>query len=261
MVVKIKVRNISFAYDSIEALKDVTFEVKKEILGIIGPNGSGKTTLLKCIAGVLKSEGAILIDDMQINMLDRKEIAKKMGVVPQATIITFPLTVLDIVLMGRNPYKKKLEFITEQDIKIAENAMKATGIYHLAHRLVTELSGGELQKVIIARALAQEPEILLLDEPTSHLDVSHQLEILGFIKKLAIEKELTVIAVFHDLNLAANFCDKLMLLNKGKIFAIGNVEEVITSENIRKVYNVNVEIIKHPVTKKPNVILISPAKD
>ncbi len=262
MVVKIRVENVSFNYDSIKALENITFEIDKNILGIIGPNGSGKTTLLKCISSILKPvTGTILLDNNELSTLNRKEIAKIIGVVPQTANITFPLTVIDIVLMGRNPHKKRLEFETEKDIRIAENSLKATGIHHLANRLITELSGGELQKVIVARALAQEPKILLLDEPTAHLDIHYQLEILEFIRNLNAEKKLTVISVFHDLNLAARFCDKLILLNDGKIYSIGNTDEVLIAENIRNVYKVNVKIEKHPVTGRPNVILISPVNN
>ncbi|MDI6917372.1 MAG: ABC transporter ATP-binding protein [Thermoplasmatales archaeon] len=258
MVVKIRVENVSFSYDSVKVLKDITFEVDNEILGIIGPNGSGKTTLLKCISSILKPRtGTIMLDNNELFTLNRKEIARSIGVVPQTASITFPLTVIDIVLMGRNPHKKRLEFETEKDIRIAENSLKATGIRHLANRLITELSGGELQKVIVARALAQEPKILLLDEPTAHLDINHQLEILEFIRNLNTEEKITVISVFHDLNLAARFCDKLILLNQGKIYSIGNIDEVLIAENIRNVYNVNVNIEQHPVTGRPNIILIS----
>ncbi|HDN96176.1 MAG: hypothetical protein DRN29_03865 [Thermoplasmata archaeon] len=253
MVVKIKVKNVSFSYGSIKALENVSFEIENEFVGIIGPNGSGKTTLLNCMAGFLKSDGCILINGKDINKLDRKKVAREIGIVPQIPNISFPLTVFDIVLMGRNPHKKMLEFMNEKDIKIANDAMEAVGIEHLADRTITELSGGELQKVIIARALAQQPNILLLDEPTAHLDIHHQIEILSLIKSL-IGKGITAIAVLHDLNLASCFCDKIILLNKGKIFAIGNVKEVITPDNIYTVYGIRVDILQHPKSKKPVII-------
>lgn len=260
---RLEIKNINFCYDSIKALENVTFNVDNgEILGIIGPNGSGKTTLLRCINGVLQPKiGTVLIDREDISNLGRKEIAKKIGVVPQNTSIAFPFTVLDIVLMGREPHLGRFDRETKEDLEIAENAMRLTNTQHLAERLIDEISGGEKQRVVIARALTQEPEILLLDEPTLHLDINHQLEILELVRMLAKEKGLTVISVFHDLNLAARFCDNLILLDSGKIISIGSPNMVLTSENIRKVYRVNVEVGRHLPTNLPNIVLISTLDD
>jgi iron complex transport system ATP-binding protein len=257
---RLKIKNINFCYDSLKALENVTFNVGDgEILGIIGPNGSGKTTLLRCINGVLQPKiGTVLIDREDISNLDRKEIAKKIGVVPQNTSIAFPFTVLDIVLMGREPHLSRFGGETKEDLEVAKNAMRLTNTQHLAERLIDEVSGGERQRVVIARALTQEPEILLLDEPTLHLDINHQLEVLELVRMLAKEKGLAVISVLHDLNLAARFCDNLMLLDSGKIISIGSPNMVLTSENIRKVYRVNVEVGRHLPTNLPNIVLISP---
>jgi len=256
---KLSVKEIDFYYDSIKVLENVTFEVgEREILGIVGPNGSGKTTLLRCINMVLKPKiGTILINDKSIFKLDRKEIAKKIGVVPQNSTIYFPFTVFDIVLMGRTPHLDRLDKESPKDLEIAKVAMEITNTLHLADRLIDEISGGEKQRVIIARALTQEPKILLLDEPTLHLDINHQLEILKLVKKLAKKSRLVVILVSHDLNLASRYCDKLMLLSLGRIYSIGSPKDVLTPENIKKVYNVDVEVNYHQKAKFYNIIPLS----
>lgn len=256
---KLKIKNITFYYESLKALEEVTFEAKDgEILGIIGPNGSGKTTLLKCINLILKPKiGTILINEADVSKLSRREIAKKIGMTPQISSKLFPFTVLDLVLMGRTPHLGRFEGESRRDLDIVKEAMKLTNIEPLANRLIDELSGGEFQRVIIARALAQEPDILLLDEPTLHLDINHQLEIMELIRKLAKNRGLTAIVVSHDLNLAARFCDRLLLLNSGKIYAFGSPKEVLSPEKIRKVYHINVKVNHHPESKSPNIILLS----
>ena len=256
---KLNINGISFYYDSVQALERVTFEMNEgEVLGVIGPNGSGKTTLLKCINKVLKPKtGSILIDKANILELDRKEIAKNIGVVPQNFTIHFPFTVFDIVLMGRTPHLGRLDMETSKDIKITKNAMEITNTQHLADRLIDEVSGGEKQRVIIARALTQEPKILLLDEPTLHLDINHQLEILELIKKLARKNKLIVVLVSHDLNLVHRYCDRLMLLNSGKIYSIGKPQDVLTKDNIKDVYNVEIEINYNKKIKSFNIVPVS----
>jgi len=250
------IKGIDFYYESIKALENITFEVKEgEVLGIIGPNGSGKTTLLKCINMVLRPKvGAILIDSKNISEFDRKEIAKNIGVVPQNSTIHFPFTVFDIVLMGRMPYVDKLKGECCKDLEITEEVMKITNIKHLASRPINEISGGEKQRVVIARALAQEPKILLLDEPTLHLDINHQIEILELVVEIAKRKKLIVIMVSHDLGLASRYCDKLLLLHKGSIYSVGSAAEVLTTENIKKVYGIDTYLIHHPPTNSYLVI-------
>ena len=256
---KLSINNITFYYDSIKALDDIIFEVNEgEVLGVIGPNGSGKTTLLRCINLALRPKvGTVFIDRKNILELDRRDIAKNIGVVPQNSAMHFPFTVFDIVLMGRTPHLGRLDKETSMDIEIAKKAMKITNILHLADRLIDEVSGGEKQRVIIARALTQEPKILLLDEPTLHLDINHQLEILELIKKLARENKLIVVLVSHDLNLAGRYCDKLVLLNSGKIYSKGRPQEVLTRHNIKEVYKIDVEISYNKKTKSLNVIPVS----
>ncbi|MDD1779448.1 MAG: ABC transporter ATP-binding protein [Candidatus Helarchaeota archaeon] len=257
---QIQIKDVSFAYNCIQALDNVNFIANHgEILGLIGPNGSGKTTLLRCINRVLKPKiGAILINGDDISNFERREIAMKMGVVPQYSK-TFPFTVLDTILMGRFPHINRLGGETVDDLKAVKHAMELTGTLPLAERLIDELSGGELQKVILARALAQTPEVLLLDEPTTHLDVNHQLEMLELIKKITKAKGLITIMVSHNLNLAARYCDKLLLLNSGQVYSIGSVSETLTAQKIRDVFHVDVEITYHNSTQSYNIILLSPA--
>jgi len=256
---KLNIIGITFFYDSVKALDDITFEVNEgEVLGVIGPNGSGKTTLLRCINMVLKPKvGTVFIDGENILELDRKDIAKKIAVVPQNSTIRFPFTLFDIVLMGRTPHLGRLDRETPEDIEIAKKAMKITKTLHLADRLIDEVSGGERQRVIIARALTQEPKILLLDEPTLHLDINHQLEILELIKKLARKNKLIVILTSHDLNLASRYCDRLVLLNTGRIYSIGKPQNVLTRDNIKEVYNIEVEINYNKRTKSLNIIPVA----
>lgn len=251
----IDIAGVSFKYESLDVLKDVTFNAKKgEFLGIMGPNGSGKTTMLKCISNTLTPNcGVILIDKTDVKSFSRKDAAKQMAVVPQATDIDFSFTIEEIVLMGRTPYLGGFRSESGKDRKIAQEAMDATNVSHLSKRTFDQLSGGEKQRAIIARAICQEPKILLLDEPTTHLDIGCQLEILDLVKKLNIEKNIVVIGVFHDLNLAARYCDNLLLLDCGKVVSRGTPEQVLTPKNIKQTYNVDVLVEKHPLTNTPYV--------
>ena len=255
---KLSINGITFYYESVKALDDITFEANEgEILGVIGPNGSGKTTLLRCINLVLKPKvGTVFIDGKNILKLDRKDIAKNIGVVPQNPTIHFPFTVFEIVLMGRTPHLGRLDRETSKDIEIAKNAMKITNTHHLANRSIDEVSGGEKQRAIIARALTQEPKILLLDEPTLHLDINHQLEVLELIKKLARKNNLIVVLVSHDLNLASRYCDRLLLLKSGKIYSMGEPQEVLTPRSIKEVYNIDADINYNPKTRSLNIVPI-----
>jgi iron complex transport system ATP-binding protein len=262
-LVNLNIEGVDCFYDSVQILENVCFSVKTgTFLGIIGPNGSGKTTLLKSISRVLKPrKGAVLLDDTDIYGMKTMDVAKQMAVVPQESAMTFSFTVLEIVLMGRTPHLSRLQRESAKDLAIAKKAMEYTGIWYLADRLVTELSGGERQRVIIARALTQEPKILLLDEPTTHLDICNQLEIMDLLRHLCVEKRLLIVGVFHDFNLAARYCDSIIMLKKGKIFAAGNVAETLTSDNIKKVFGIDTIVNRHPVTDLPYVIPISKPKD
>jgi iron complex transport system ATP-binding protein len=258
-LVTLRISGIDCYYGSIKALDNVAFSVREgEFVGIIGPNGSGKTTALRAISRTLKPRvGTVFLDDTSIYDMENREVAKNVAVVPQETIATFDFTALDIVLMGRTPYIDRFRQESREDLAIVKRIMELTNTWHFALRLVNELSGGEKQRIIIARALTQEPQILLLDEPTSHLDISNQLEIMDLIKHLCETKKLLIVAVFHDFNLAARYCDSIILLNDGKIAAVGKSDETLTSENIRKVFSVDTIVKKHPVTGFLHVIPIS----
>lgn len=237
---RLRVQGIEFAYNSVPVLRDVAFEAEEgEIIGVLGPNGSGKTTLLRCMnRALMPSKGTVLVEEKDLGSLTRKEIANEMAVVPQNCVITFPFTALEIVMMGRNPSMDRFRGETRKDVEIVKRAMEATNIVGLAGRTMNQLSGGERQRVIIARALAQQPKIMLLDEPTLHLDVNHQMEIMELVKDLARREKLTVIMVSHDLNLAARYCNKLILLSEGRVLSAGSVPQVLTQENVEKVFRI-----------------------
>jgi iron complex transport system ATP-binding protein len=258
-LVFLKIDDIDCSYGSAKVLENINFEVKSgDFLGILGPNGSGKTTLLKSISRVLQpTKGAILIDEQDVYRLKALEVAKKMAVVPQNTPVTFDFTSLEIVLMGRNPHMPRFKLESKEDLKIAKKSMEITRTWEFANRPLNELSGGEKQRVIIARALTQEPRILLLDEPTTHLDICNQLEIMDLLKNLCETKKLLIIAVFHDFNLAARYCDSLILLKNGKIVAVGESKITLTSENVKKVFNVDTIVKEHPITGQLHLIPIS----
>ena len=256
---QLKVKNLNFSYDSVTALENVTFEAQPgEILGVIGPNGSGKTTLLKCLNKVLAPEpGSVLVNEADVIELSRNAIAKIFGVVPQISK-TFPFQVLDIIMMGRFPHIEGMDREKPTDFKAVKKAMTLTGISHLSERYIDELSGGERQKVIIARALAQEPQILLLDEPTTHLDINHQLELLNLIKQITQENQLITVLVSHNLNMAARYCDTLLLLSSGKVHSIGNVNEVLKPETIQEVFHVQTELLYNQQIQSFQIISLKP---
>jgi cobalamin transport system ATP-binding protein len=261
-MVILNVEGIECRYGSVKILEDVSFVAKEgDFVGILGPNGSGKTTLLKSISRTLKpTKGAVLLENKDIYSMKGVEIAKQMAVVPQDNAIGFSFTAIDVVLMGRNPHMKRFQMEGENDMAIAKKAMEMTRTWDLAQRSVNELSGGEKQRVIIARALAQEPKILLLDEPMTHLDIINQLEIMDLVKELCVKNNLIVLAVIHDLNLAARYCSSALMLKNGKIFAAGKLENVLTSENIRNVFQVDAIVKRHLVTNSFYVIPLSPRR-
>lgn len=261
-MVLLNIDGIECRYGSVKVLENITFFVKDgDFIGILGPNGSGKTTLIRSISRVLKPyRGSILLDGKDVYVLKGVDVAKQVAVVPQESSIGFSFTALDIVLMGRNPHLRRFQMESQRDFEIAKKAMVLTNTWHLAERPVNELSGGERQRVIIARALAQGPRILLLDEPMTHLDIVNQLEIMDLIKDLCLKQRMIVLAVFHDLNMAARYCTSALLLKKGRVFSAGTVEEVLTAENIREVFAVDALVRKNPVTNSLYVIPMSPQK-
>lgn len=250
----IDIGNLTCAYSERVVLDAISLSVSKnEFIALLGPNGSGKTTLLKTISKIIKpSKGSVLVEKIDIVNLSHRELAKKVAVVPQESALTFAFTALQVVLMGRTPYLNKWQFEQASDIGIAKKAMEMTNTWQFADRCILELSGGEKQRVIIAQALAQEPEILLLDEPTLHLDLNHQLEIMETLKRLN-EQGLTIVAVLHDLNSAAYYADKLVLLHEGKVDSVGSPYDVLTLENVKRVFKTDISVGKHPFTGKPYI--------
>lgn len=249
---------IKFSYAAEEILKGIDLEIEAgSFIGIIGPNASGKSTLLKNISSSLKSDsGTVYLDHKLLNDYSALELARKMAVVPQNTEVNFNFNVYDIIMMGRHPYQKRWSGVSEKDKNIVKEVMEVTDTLKLRRKSINELSGGERQRVIIARALAQKPDILLLDEPTSSLDINYQGEIYDLLNYLNQELNLTIITVSHDLNLTAQYCEQLILLKEGKIFAAGSAEEVLTEENIRKVYKAEVLIKTNPLSDKPFITLV-----
>ncbi len=246
----IRAEDLSCGYGDKDVLKRINFSVEKnEFMGIIGPNASGKSTLLRTIDRVIEpGEGSVFLDERDIQELDKKEIAREMSVVPQEFSTNYSFSVLQVVTLGRTPHLSPLEMEDEEDISIVEESMKRTDTWELADRSFTELSGGEKQRVVIAKALAQEPSVLLLDEPINHLDINNQLEVLDLIRSLADKGEKTIISTFHDLNTAARYCDSLILLHDKKIHDHGPPDEVLSEDNIKEVYGADVAVRRQPET-------------
>ncbi len=253
----LSIQNVVAAYDKNVALQDVSAEIRAgEFLGLIGPNGSGKTTLLRVISGVLlPREGRVRLRNTNLQDVGRRRLAKIMAFLSQDITLDFSFTVREVALMGRSPHLPRIGWETSGDIEIAERAMALTGAADLADRIITELSGGERQQAFIAMCLAQEPEVLLLDEPTNHLDIAHQLSALDLIRALNRQTGMTVVSVFHDLNLAAEYCDRLIMLNDGRVAAVGTPEDILTTDMIRNVYGAEVFIRHNPVSDKPHIVI------
>jgi len=250
----IEVRNLNFSYAAKKILKDINFKINSgEFVGIIGPNGSGKTTLLKNICQVLKpNKGVILIDGK--THYKPKELAQKLAIVSENGPINFDFTVSEVVLMGRTPFLRRFQREGKEDIEIAKKSMAATDTLQFIERPITQLSAGERQRVFIAQCLTQMPKIILLDEPTNYLDINHKIKIFNLFSALNKEKGVTILSVLHDLNLASRYCDKLILMSGGEIFASGKTEDVLTVENIQKVYGIDV-IIKRDETTGRLIVL------
>ena len=240
-------------------LRDLNFQIEQgSLVGIIGPNASGKTTLIKTLCGLLKPQaGQVRLAQRSVHQMKSAARARQVAVVSQEVRIDFAFSVAEVVMMGRHPHISRMGSPSARDREQVAWALEVTGTSHLAHRLVSNLSGGERQRVLIARALAQDPDLLLLDEPTSSLDINHQIEILDLIKQLNRRNQMAIVMTIHDLNLAAQYCDRLMLVHQHQVFAWGEVEEVITADNIRAVYGHPVMVTRHPVYRCPQVILLS----
>ena len=257
----LELKKITTGYNKKTILNDISFILEKgDFLGIIGPNGSGKTTLLRVISKILKPwKGRVTLEGKGLDEIKHRELAKRMAVVPQKMQeLFFSYSVRDFILLGRTPYLRRFQLLeSKEDLRVVREVMEETDTIGLEDRNLEDLSGGERQRTVVAQALAQEPEILLLDEPTAHLDINHQVEILNLIKSLNQKKNLTVLMISHDLNLAAEYCEKLILLKEGKIFQEGLPQEILTYQNIEEVYKTLVVVEESPVSSKPHVFLIS----
>ncbi len=259
---QIQVENLSFSYDLKKVLEQIDMKITKgSLFCIVGPNGSGKSTLLKVISSALKpKKGVVYLENRNINNIKGKALAQLLSFVPQNTSLEFDFKVSDVVLMGRYPYVNKLRGETKEDIDIAEMAMQYTNTTHLKERNFMELSGGERQRVILAQALAQEPEVLILDEPVSHLDLQHQVEILNLIKRMCVDKKLTAITVLHDLNMASAYSDYIVMMKEGAVRYQGTPYDTLTASNIKEIFNTDVYVSVSPVGNKPYIYALARTK-
>jgi iron complex transport system ATP-binding protein len=241
-LVNITIKGLTFSYNSHKILNDLNVVVEnREVLSLVGPNGSGKTTLIKCIDRILKPRGSILLDGRDIESLSRQEVARQIGYVPQSSSTPLATTVFDTVLMGRRPHISWR--VADIDLDKVAEVLEKLHLENLAMRDFAQLSGGQKQKVLIARALAQEPAVLLLDEPTSNLDMKHQLEVMETISSLVKERRISAVMAIHDLNLASRFSDKLVMLKEGKVYAAGEPKALLNESNINKVYGIEAMIM------------------
>lgn len=250
----ITIKDMKFSYGSISVLDDINLKIEgPQFISILGPNGVGKSTLIHCINKILEpTGGCVIVDDKDIENYSLKEMAKKIGYVPCASSDTFPLTVVDAVLLGRHPHTGWKT--SDEDLDIVYDTLRKLGIEDLAMRYFNELSAGQHQKVMLARGLVQQPEILLLDEPTSNLDIKHQMSISCLLRKLSHDEGLLVIMICHDLNLAAKYSDSIIMMHEGRIFDVGTPRDVITVDNIKSVYDTDSIVIEDG--NSPHVILI-----
>jgi len=253
----VELENVSLGYDHRAILEGVNMKARPgQILGLVGPNGSGKSTLIKGMARLIDLfAGRILIEGRELATIKRDELARLVAIVPQSPALPGAFTAFEIVLMGRTPHLGLLRYEGGRDMVAAWQAMGATQTQSFAERRISELSGGERQRLVIARALTQQPRVLLLDEPTANLDIHHQVEVLNLVSTLCREQSLTVIIALHDLNLAAQYCNRLVMLNGGHVYAEGTPADILTAPNIRDVYGVEVCVYPHPINKLPATLI------
>jgi iron complex transport system ATP-binding protein len=262
METRLHIENMSFSYTATDntdekTIRDIEIAVRKgEFIGLIGPNGSGKSTVLKNLYRALTPDtGSVTLDGADLFRLGHREAAKKLGVVGQENDVPFDFLVEEIVAMGRSPHKKLFDPDTKEDARIIHHALEHLGMAYMARRNYQHLSGGEKQRVLIARVIAQETDFLILDEPTNHLDISYQLQIFDFVKRLGV----TVLSAIHDLNMAALYCDRIYVLKDGAIVLEGTPETVLTPKIINSIYGVHCDTAIHPVTGKVSITYIPAA--
>jgi iron complex transport system ATP-binding protein len=252
----IQTENLTFAYKDKPVLDGVSLSVERgEMVGFLGPNGSGKTTLLKIFSAVLRGRGNVKVNGRSIATYGKRELSRLFAMVPQESQILFPYTVAEIVLMGRASYHSPLALEGKQDLEVARASMELTDSLSFSDRYLHELSGGEKQRVIIARALAQEPQILLLDEPSAFLDLKYQVQVFDLMRRLNREHNLTIVAALHDLNLAALFFPRLVMLRDGRVYRDGSPKEVLTEKTIEEVYGIQVRVEPDPSGEKPQLFI------
>ena len=257
--VSIETRDLSFAYRDHPVLDRVGIAAHPgEVVGLIGPNGSGKSTVIRILSGVLEGYGgSARVDGKEVREQPRRNLARLLAVVPQEPTFTFPFTALEIVLLGRHPHLAGSAFESPEDVALAYEALERCGASGLASRTIHELSSGERQRIVFAKTLAQQPSVLLLDEPASFLDVRHQVEIYDIVRELATERGVTVLTVLHDLNLAAEYCDRIYLLREGRVEAGGNTGDVFTYANLTRVFGTEVYVDTNALTGKLLVLPLS----
>ena len=252
----IRTENLIFAYKEKPVLDGVSLSIESgEMVGILGPNGSGKTTLLKIFSAVLSGRGEVKLNGRAIETYRKRELSRIFAVVAQENQIHFPYTAAEIVLMGRASFHSPLALEGKRDLEVARASMQFTDCLSLSDRYLHELSGGEKQRLIIARALAQEPQILLLDEPSAFLDLKHQVQVFELMRRLNHERGLTIVAALHDLNLAALFFPRLVILREGKVYREGSPREVLTEKTIEEVYGIRVRVEPDPSGEKPQLFI------
>ena len=258
-MLNLRLDKVSLGYGKRRVLHNINLEARpREMLGIIGPNGSGKSTLIRGITRLISpSSGQVFLDGQDIASMSHGDLAKLMAVVPQNPVLPDLFSAFEVVLMGRTPHLGLFRHEGDRDLAIVQRAMEATQTTAFAERRIGELSGGERQRLTVARALAQEPKIILLDEPTAHLDINYQIETLNLVRQLCLEQELIVVTTLHDLNLAALYCDRLVMLSNGKIHCHGAPQAVINAQTIKEVYGAEVHVYPHPLNDLPATLIAS----
>jgi len=252
----IKIKNLSVGYFRKEVIENLSVDFEQgKFCALLGPNGAGKSTLLKSIIGFLIPEkGEVLIKNKSVSNWNKNELARNISFIPQDFKLQFDYLVEDLVLMGRFPYIGYWQSYSPKDKEITQNVLKQLDLFKLRKKQFSQLSGGERKRVTIARALAQETDILLMDEAFANLDINHQLEIMQLLSEINLKQKKLIILVSHNINLASEYCQRILMMKHGKLIADGNPEEIITTENLKKLYKTNLKIIPNPLTGKPNLI-------